>query len=550
VLASAPARTLFIATGGGFYTDCETVRLEKLQQVRDVLGFVGFNAHDEVPVVRPADLHDLVCALLTLDAHGHGSLFTSESCHRDLRRVASRMQSAQRRKQQPVFDESLATLLDSMEAVRPAFTVPGFRNAWVVFAGWVMTVGVHAVTQALVVTDVARRVHHERFHRFFSRGAWRPDAVGRLVLNRIVKQLCPQGRLVLALDDTLVSKKGPEVFGIGSHLDPVRSTKRVLFFCFGHVWVVLAVVVHVPFSPRKWALPVLMRLYRNKSECERAGHPYRKKTELGREMVDLVTQWLVERDLDVVADSAYCNDTLTRGLDKRIRVIGSIRPDAVLTAAPTSKERKATGRRRKRGKLLPKPKKIFKSARYPWLSAELYLYGRKSVVSFKTLQAQWYRGAGEQLGRIVIVRMDHGAIPMRVFFCTDGECSAQDVLFTYAGRWSLEVCFRDIKQLLGFGDSCARKQAAVERVAPFVAYAYTILVLWFADGVWMTQLAAFPIRPWYKYKRHACFADVLRAAQRVLVCLDVLDPTRGYANLRELGRHHRQPAAVASRRAA
>jgi hypothetical protein len=524
--------------------------MEKLQHIGDVLGFIGFDAHDELPVVRSADCDDLMSAILALDAHGYRSLLAAESCHRDLRRIASSMQFAQRRKQQPTFEESLVTLLGAMEAVRPAFTVPGFRNAWVVFAGWVMTAGVHAVTQALVVADVARRVHHERFHRFFSRGAWRPDAVGRLLFLRIVKQLCPNGRLVVALDDTMVSKKGPEVFGIGSHLDPVRSTKRTLFFSFGHVWVVLAVVVHVPFSPRKWALPVLMRLYRNKSDCKRAGHRYRKKTELGREMVELVAQWVADRSFDVVVDSAYCNDTLTRGLAKQISVIGAIRPDAVLTAVPTPKERKATGRRRKRGKLLPKPEKIFKSARYPWLSAELYLYGRKSVVSFKTVQAQWYRGAGEQLGRIVIVRMEQGAIPMRVFFCTDGERSAEDVLLTYAGRWSIEVCFRDIKQLLGFGDSCARKQAAVERVAPFVAYAYTILVLWFADGVWMTQLAAFPMRPWYKHKRHACFADVLRTAQRVLIHLDVLDPTRGYANLRKFGRHHRQPAATAVRRAA
>ena len=460
------------------------------------------------------------------------------------------MRFAEQRRRQPGFDDGLATLLRSMEVVRPAFTVPGFRNAWVVFAGWVMTAGLHAVTQALVVTDVARRIHHERFHRFFSRGAWRPDAVGRLLFERIVKQLCPTGRLVLALDDTLVSKKGPEVFGIGSHLDPVRSTKRMRVFCFGHVWVVLAVVVHLPFSPRKWALPVLLRLYRNKSECERAGHEYRKKTQLGREMVDLISQWLEGRGLDVVADSAYCNDTLTRGLDKRISVVGAIRPDAVLTAAPTAKERRATGRRRKRGKRLPSPEKIFKSKRYPWHSAELHLYGQRTVVFFKSVPAQWYRGAGEQLGRVVIVRMDHGAIPMRVFFCTDGGRSAEDVLLTYAGRWSLEVCFRDIKQLLGFGDSCARKQAAVERVAPFVAFAYTLLMLWFSDGVWTTQLAAFPIRPWYPRKRHACFADVLRAAQRVLVNLDVLDPARGYANLRELGRSHRQTAGRATPRAA
>ena len=373
------------------------------------------------------------------------------------------------------LQRSLATMLGTMEVVQPAFTQPGFRNAWVVFAGWVLTAGVHAVTQALVVTDVASRLHHERFHRFFSRGAWRPDTVGRLLFERVVARLCPQGRIVIALDDTLAPKKGPEVFGIGSHLDPVRSTKQFRMFCFGHVWVVVAVVVRVPFSPRRWALPVLLRLYRNKSECERRGHCYRKKTELGREMVNLIAQWAASREIDVVADSAYCNDTLTRDLHAHVTIFGAIRPDAVLTAAPTEAERKATGRRRKRGKLLPKPEKIYDSQRYPWHSAELTLYGRATTVYYKTLQAQWYRGAGHRLGRVVIVHCEQGAISMRACFCTDGERSALDVLTTYAGRWSIEVLFRDIKQQLGFSDSSARKQAAVERVAPFIAFAYTLL---------------------------------------------------------------------------
>ena len=425
-------------------------------------------------------------------------------------------------------------MLGTMEALSVAFTRPGARNAWVVFTGWVLTMGVHAVTQALVVTDVARRVHHERFHRFFSRGAWKPDTLGRLLFERIVATLCPHGRLVVALDDTLAPKKGPEVFGIGSHLDPVRSTKSFRAFCFGHVWVVLAVVVAVPFSSRRWALPVLLRLYRTRSECERSGHRYRKKTELGRQMVDVLVGWAAGRSIDVVVDSAYCNDTLTRGLSKQVTVIGALRPDAVLTAAPTDAERKRTGRRRKRGRDLPKPERIYDDPRYPWQTAKLTLYGKSSSVTYKTLKAQWYRGAGERLGRIVVVHVPHGTMKMRVFFCTDSERIAEDVLLTYAGRWSLEVCFRDLKQHLGFADSSARKRAAVERVAPFVAYSYVVLVLWVCDGVWRTPVAAPPIRPWYTHKRDLSFADVLRAAQRVLMRVDVLDPARGYDNLRPL----------------
>jgi hypothetical protein len=448
------------------------------------------------------------------------------------------------------IERSLATLLSTLEVVRPAFTRPGYRNAWVVFAGWVLTTGVHAVTQALVFTDVARRVHHERFHRFFSRGSWDPDEVGRLLFEQIVLRFCPQGRITIALDDTLSPRKGPEVFGIGSHLDAVRSTKRFRVFCFGHVWVVAAVVVQVPFSSRKWALPVLFRLYRNQRECERSGHRFQKKTELGREMVEQIVPWAGARKLDVVADSAYCNDTLTRALDPRVTVIGAIRPDAVLSAAPTPADQKVKGRRRKIGRLLPKPEEIYRCKQYRWQSCKLTLYGRPTVVLYKTLQAQWYRGAGHYVGRIVIVHVAQGAFSMRTFFCTDGERDALEVLMAYAGRWSIEVCFRDLKQDMGFADSRARKQAAIERVAPFIGYAYVMLVLWFADGVWATPLAAPPVRPWYAHKQHASFADVLRAAQRLLFHVDVLDPARGYDNLRPLARPLRKPPAQAASRAA
>jgi hypothetical protein len=429
---------------------------------------------------------------------------------------------------------ALSALLSTLKVIQPAFTRPGFRNAWVVFAGWVLTMGTHAVTQSLVETDVARRIHHERFHRFFSRGAWQPDRVGRQLFLNIVERLCPDGRIVVALDDTLAAKKGEDVWGIRSHLDAVRSTKRFRVFCFGHVWVVLSVVVSVPFSSRRWALPVLFRLYRNKKSCERRGDCYRKKTQLGREMVDLLVGWAGVRKIDVVADSAYCNATLMSGLDSRATVIGSIRPDAVLTDFPTNAERKQTGRPRLRGRLLPKPERLFADGRRPWRACTLTLYGRVTVVHYKTIIAQWYRGAGTRPGRIIVVRVDEGSVPMRVFFCADAEREVDSVLLPYSWRWALEVCFKDLKQLLGFSDSSARKRQAVERTAPFVGYAYTMLVLWFANDVWRTPLAAPPIRPWYTHRRHASFADVLRAAQRTLADVDVLDPARDIHNLRTL----------------
>jgi hypothetical protein len=108
----------------------------------------------------------------------------------------------------------------------------------------------------------------------------------------------------------------------------VRSTRRQRIFCFGHCWVVLAILLPVPFSRRAWALPLLFRLYRNKKECVAKKELYRKKTELAREMIDLFAGWIGPRRLEVAADSAYCNDTVTRGLPDSIVLVGSMRPDA------------------------------------------------------------------------------------------------------------------------------------------------------------------------------------------------------------------------------
>lgn len=430
-----------------------------------------------------------------------------------------------------MFNNALRTLLNDLEVLRPAFTTPGYNNALVVMVGWVLTNGTHAVTQALVATDVARRRHWEAFHRFFSRGSWDPDHVGLLILDKLAASLAVTGALCAVLDDTLAPKKGSHVFGLGCHIDPVRSTKAMHVLCFGHVWVTLAVVVSLPFSSRPWALPVLFRLYRAKRECQAKRQRYKTKTALAREMLDLLVRWANGRHITIGMDSAYCNATVIKGMPSTVTVFGSMRTDAVLTALPVV----TLGRRGRppvRGKLLLKPEALAYSGSVPWQHCKASTYGATRDVYYKTVCAQWYRVCGGRLLRVVVVRVDHGTIPYRVFFCTDTERTAVQVIEGYAKRWSIEVCFRDLKQLMGFGDSSARKKEAVERTAPFVGYTYTMLVMWFAAHA--TSLAVVPFRPWYLHKRGLCFADVLRTAQRVLTHLDVLDPQRCIANLHEI----------------
>ena len=99
--------------------------------------------------------------------------------------------------------------------------------------------------------------------------------------------------------------------------------------------------------------------------------------------------------------------------------------------------------------------------------------------------------------------------------------------------------FREGKQLLGFADSRARKEAAVLRVAPLIGLLYSALVVWFAEGVHGSAFAAPPVRPWYPHKRGLCFADVLRAARRSIDGVDVLVPLSDSENLQKPRRQPR-----------
>lgn len=436
----------------------------------------------------------------------------------------------------------LYSVVESLQLVRSAFTEPTFLRFVVLFAGWVRTTGLHAVTEALVQSGVAGHRHHAAFHRFFSRARWSPDELGRLLVLQLLK-LQP-GVLRLVVDDTLCTHKGPKVFGLGCHLDPVRSTRRVRLFAFGHVWVTLALLVRVPLATRPWAIPVLFRLYRTESSSTAAGIPHRKKTQLAREMVDLVLSWLpASQPVALAGDLAYSNDTVLRGLLARVVFTGCMRDDAALSRPRERKSvSRTTGRPLTKDIALPSPSRVASNAAVPWTSVSVDIWGRTRRFEVKHFLARWYRAAGKQMLSVVIVRTPRGKVPFRVYFSTDAARAPADVIADYYGRWAIEVLFRDLKQMLGFSSSRARTREAVLRTTPWVGLNYALLVIWYvARG---TRGLTFPLRPWYP-KKLVCFQDVLRLARGELDAVDWRDPRRALGNLRREPARPRLPASAA-----
>lgn len=426
---------------------------------------------------------------------------------------------------------SPSSFLSILSVCRSCFTEPTFRIFCLIACGWISTPGHWAVTACLVVTGMSGQRHHSAFHRFFAESKWSIDEVGRTIFNFLCERVIPRDvSIQFVIDDSLAKKRGKNIFGLGTHIDAVNSTRGWRIFAFGHCWVVLSIVVWFPWSNRPWALPVAFRLYRQKKTIE-AERDYKKKTELAAELIALLRSWAPDdRRLNGLVDEAYFNATTLKTLPDNVHLIGAIRPDAVLTAGVRGSKH-ANGRPRVRGERLPKPKEIAQGSSRPWMTVACSIYRTVEEVTYKYLHAQWYRGAGARLMAFVIVKSRCGEIPFRVYVSTDPSLSAKQMIELFACRWPTEQTFRDLKQYLGFSAPQSRTPLAVERTAPLVGMLYSLCVVWFHLHVAGTNTPIFPIRPWYTKKRHPSFPDILGVAQRAAMQSGVFDPANNSNNL-------------------
>jgi len=431
-----------------------------------------------------------------------------------------------------------------------------FENfVWLV-TGWILCRGRRSLSGMLKAgLGPQRKKHFSSFYRFLSRARWDLDALGLLLLKLVLASVGVLPYVVLLVDDTLLRRSGPHIFGAAMHYDPLRSSygwgsgrgKKVLL-AYGTLFVTLAVWVPLPWG-RGVALPVLFRLYRSPKNCP-AQH-YRKRTELAAELVRLAVAQLGERKVYVIGDSEYACKTLVRGLPKNVHFIGPMPMNAAVYAAAEPK--RGRGAKPKKGERIPPPRYCADFDGWPWSEIELPLYGQKVRLQYKTERCLWYSVARERLGTMLITHDPRGRYQDRAFFCTDAELSVELMLTLFSYRWSLEAAYRACKQELGIeepqngwwrrrrGKSPAAKKpgprphawrgrAAVQRTVPLGMLSYGLVHLWFLQHGNAEQVVARAREeaPWYRRKKFPSFADMLEALQRELCSLKISqDPPVG-----------------------
>src|SRR6266540_1766672 len=157
----------------------------------------------------------------------------------------------------PSLPRSLADLLI---VFRPCFTAPTFATFRAMVAGFLAQPGLRTVTGMLAGARLAGVWHHTRAHRFFSAARWSADQVGLVLLDLITSTLVPGRRAGRAGGGRHpMAPQRPKLHGAAWHHDgngPGRHRPA-----WGHRWVVVGVIVHLPFVPRAVCLPILARLW-------------------------------------------------------------------------------------------------------------------------------------------------------------------------------------------------------------------------------------------------------------------------------------------------
>jgi SRSO17 transposase len=394
------------------------------------------------------------------------------------------------------------SFLDLLQPLSCMMTAPSFASLQTLLTGWIFARR-HTVTGMMLAADAVGTKHHSAYHRLFSAARWSLDELGLAVFALILPLL---GNIVLlGIDDTLARKRGLKVFGVGMHHDPLLSTRKTALVNWGHCWVVLGVILKLPFCGDRWfCLPVLFRLYVPKKIADKKGLPYHTKPQLAVQMLQQLCRRFQNRPFHAVGDSAYGGKSVLLKLPTNCDLTSRLKMDARLyDAPPTHGKNPRGGRPRKRGKRLPTPTQML-VGRCRRLTLDIY--GRKDKSRVAETTARCYAAPDREL-KIVAVQPLTGGRTNQAFFSTCPSDNAEQVLVRYAARWSLEVTNHDAKGQLGFEEPQGWTKLAVQRTAPMAMLLYSLVVLWFArEGHRNYQP---PLRPWYIGKIDASFADML-----------------------------------------
>jgi hypothetical protein len=407
---------------------------------------------------------------------------------REQRRQAARKAGLSRRQLKRIGGQLPGPVQAVFAPLETALTRPTHRRLVLLALAAILTVGGRTIAKLLRTLGALAPGHPSSYHRALSHRRWPTRRLARRYIAAVLARFAPRGPVELAGDDTVTEHPGDKVYGQGCHRDPVRSTHSFTAYRWGHKWVVLAVLVRFPFCRRRWALPLMVALYRPEAKgidgvTKRA---HKTPVDLLGQMLRILIRWFPDRRFVCCADGNYAAHELAElagAHPGRLTLVSKFYPEANLFEPPPPVLGKRPAHRpRKKGEELPAPAQVVRETpKRPVLTVAWY-GGERRRVEVVTGVGSWYRSGRPLVPvRWVFVRDRSGTHRDEYFFTTDVTMSPRAVIETYTGRWNIETTFQEARSYLGLETTRGRVRNTVLRAEPSLLVLYTLVVWLYAE---------------------------------------------------------------------
>jgi hypothetical protein len=396
-----------------------------------------------------------------------------------------------------------------------AFARPTFQRFCLIAVGAVLTRGRRTVTAILRTIQALACGHFSSYHRLFSRAVWSLWPLGHILAKAVLAWIDPDEPVLVPADDTTCQHRGKHVYGKGCHHDAVRSAHSHVVYRWGHKWVVLAISVKLPFTSRRWALPVLAALYRPRELDDAEGRRHKTPARLARDLLAVLIHWFPNRRFVMLGDGGYASHELARFCHRHRRhatLVSRFHGDAALYDPPPTRTRRP-GRPRVKGRKRSSPAEVVATTRRRRATVTWY-GGSDRRVEYVSGTGHWYKsGAGLVPIRWVVVHDLQGTHRDEYFYTTDVTLKPVQIIRWFTARWPIETTFQEARAQLGLETTRQRTEKSVTRMAPCLLGLFSVVALIYAEH--LKEHKPHPASTAWYAKSEPTFADAMAALRRL-----------------------------------
>lgn len=294
--------------------------------------------------------------------------------------------------------------------------------------------------------------------------------------------------LTFIIDDTPTKRYGSKIEGANYFHNPTPS-KTDARLCYGHSWVVLAIVLSHP-TRGNIVIPLRHTLYIKENDVKKLTpkqqkeHPFRTKLTMATELIHWAYKQFspLNKGMTLLIDGGYAsNEVIAAARKAGMKVITRLRKDSALFTVPEQSGQRRRGRPKKYGDRVNLSEWGNEDS---WFGTVCDLYGKKRNTEYKTAVLTGRLTDGKPF-RVVMTRQESSQCeksePWVLFFSSDVNDTPKQIIETYSLRFGIEEMFKDLKENEGIGKQQTRKLESNIGAFSLCLLMYTLVEFWAWD---------------------------------------------------------------------